>query len=77
MGHADKKIEAIIGIRLPDGSDVEAVRADIEANANPRWLICAEAEKVNVTAHGNTILLVLSDTATADAMTANFDALWA
>lgn len=64
-------------LRLPEGADVEAVRADIEANANPRKWICVEAEKVNVTAHGNTILLVMSDIKTADTMTANFDALWA
>lgn len=64
-------------LRLPDGADVDAVRADIEKNADPRWMICVEAEKVNVTAHGNTILLVMSDAKTADAMTANFDALWA
>lgn len=64
-------------LRLPEGADVEAVRKDIEANANPRKWVCVEAEKVNVTAHGNTILLVMSDAKTADTMTANFDALWA
>ncbi len=64
-------------LRLPEGADVEAVRGEIEANANPRKWVCVEAEKVNVTAHGNTILLVMSDAKTADAMTANFDALWA
>lgn len=64
-------------IRLPEGADVEAVRADIEANANPRWMICVEAEKVSVTAHGNTILLAMSTADLTDTMTANFDALWA
>ena len=63
-------------LRLPKGSDVEAVRGDIEANADPRWMICVEAEKVIVSAHGNTILLVMSDAKTADTIAANFDGLW-
>ncbi len=68
---------SVVLLRLPEGVDVEAVRADIEANANPAKWICVEAEKVNVVAHGNTILLVMSETKTADTIAANFDALWA
>ncbi len=68
---------SVVLLRLPDGSDVEAVRADIEAHANPAKWVCVEAEKVNVVAHGNTILLVMSQAKTADAITANFNALWA
>ena len=63
-------------LRLPEGSDVEAIRSDIEANADPRWLVCVEAEKVVVSAHGNTIMLVMSDAKTADTVAANFDGLW-
>lgn len=63
-------------LRLPQGSDVEAVRSDIEANADPRRVGCVGAEKVIVSAHGNTILLVMSDAKTADTIAANFDGLW-
>ena len=64
-------------IRLPEGSDVEAVRADIEANANPRWLICAEAEKTIVAHIDDVVMLVMSEAATADKIAANFQALGA
>lgn len=64
-------------LRVPDGTDVDALVTEIEENANPRKWICVEAEKTIVSAHGNTILLVMSFTDTADAIAANFDALWA
>lgn len=64
-------------LRLPEGSDAAAVAAEIEANANPRKWVCVEAEKTIVKAHGNTILLVMSFTDTADSIAANFDTLWA
>ena len=66
----------VVLLRLPQGSDVEAIRSDIEANADPRWMICVEAEKVVVSAHGNTVMLVMSDAKTADTIAANFDGLW-
>ena len=68
---------SVVLLRLPEGADVEAVRKDIEANANPAKWVCVEAEKVNVVAHGNTILLVMSQTKTADTIADNFNALWA
>ena len=68
---------SMVLLRLPDGSDVETVRGEIEANANPRKWICVEAEKVNVAAHGNTILLVMSTESMVDTISSNFDALWA
>lgn len=64
-------------LRVPEGTDVEAVRAEIEANADPRKWVCVEAEKTAVVAHGNTILLVMSFNDITDAMVKNFDALWA
>ncbi len=67
---------SVVLLRLPEGADAEAVRADIETNANPAKWVCVEAEKVNVVAHGSTILLVMSDVETADAIAANFNALW-
>lgn len=64
-------------LRLPAGSDVEAVRADIEKNMNPAKWICVQAEKTGVIAHGNTILMVMTDAAKYDTIVKNFDALWA
>lgn len=64
-------------LRLPEGADAAAVAKSIEENANPRKWVCVEAEKTTVSVHGNTILLVMSFTDTTDAITANFDNLWA
>lgn len=67
----------VVLVRVPDGTDVESVRAQIEENHNPRQWICVEAEKTAVIAHNNTILLVMSSAALTDVVVANFDALWA
>ena len=64
-------------LRVPDGTDAEAVAAQIRENADPRKWICVEAEETAVVSHGQTILLVMSAPTTVSAMTANFDALWA
>lgn len=64
-------------LRLPDGADAEAVAKEIEANADPMKWVCVGAEKTIVSTHDNTILLVMSFADTADAIAANFDALWA
>ncbi len=68
---------SVVLVRVPEGTDVESVRAEIEQNHDPRKWICVEAEKSAVIAHNNTILLVMSTTALADVVIANFDALWA
>lgn len=64
-------------LRVPDGTDAKTVAEDIEANANPGKWICVQAEKTVVKVHGQTILLVMSFSSTADEIAANFDALWA
>ncbi len=68
---------SVVLIRVPEGTDVESVRADIEQNHDPRKWICVEAEKTAVIAHNNTILLVMTSADLADVVIANFDALWA
>ena len=68
---------SVVLVRVPEGTDVEAVRAEIEQNHDPRKWVCVEAEKTAVIAHNNTILLVMSTEALADVVIANFDALWA
>lgn len=64
-------------VRVPEGTDVESVRAEIEENCDPRKWVCVEAEKTAVIAHNNTILLVMTNAALADIVVSNFDALWA
>lgn len=64
-------------LRVPEGTDAEAVAKEIETNADPRKWICAEAEKTVVTVHGQTILLVMSFEDVTDALVANYNELWA
>ena len=68
---------SVVLLRLPDGSDVDAVATSIRENADPRKWICVGAEKTIVSVHGQTILLVMSSTASTDAISANFDSFWA
>ncbi len=68
---------SVVLVRVPEGTDVESVRAEIEGNCDPRKWVCVEAEKVAVIANNNTILLVMSSAALTDIVTANFNALWA
>ena len=63
-------------LRVPEGADAAAIAKEIEDNANLNKWICVGAEKKIVKVHGNTILLVMSYTDTADAIAANFDKLW-
>ena len=63
-------------VRLPEGADVEATRAAIEANMNPRKWLCVEAEKASVIANGNTILLVMTAEAVHETIVNNFNNLW-
>ena len=64
-------------LRVAEGTDVEATRAAIEANMNPRKWLCVEAEKSGVIANGNTILLVMCAEANYQTIVDNFNALWA
>lgn len=65
---------SVIVLEVPEGADVEAIRADIEANADPRRWICVEAEQVTVVANGNTILFVMSTADLSTTVVDNFNA---
>lgn len=75
--------EAMIGsiahsavlVKVPEGTDAEALAAEMQENADPRKWICVEAESVQTAVNGDLVLLVMSSQATADAMIANFEAL--
>lgn len=62
-------------LRVPEGTDAEAVAEDIRANADPRKWICVEAETTLVKVSGRVILFVMSTEEIASQIEANFDAL--
>ena len=66
---------SLVVLKLPEGADAAATAESIRANANPRKWICVEAEKVQVVSSGRYVMLVMSDTATVDAIVANFNYL--
>lgn len=45
--------------KLADGADVEAFKADLEANANLRWNICTAAEEMVCENVGNTVFFLM------------------
>ena len=44
---------------LEDGADVDAFKATLEANANPRWQICVTADETIVENVGNTVFFLM------------------
>ena len=44
---------------LADGADVDAFISDLEANANPRWNICVEAEETVTGSVGNKVFFLM------------------
>ncbi|SCJ90327.1 prolipoprotein diacylglyceryl transferase [uncultured Eubacterium sp.] len=83
-GYTGLASEALVGsiahsvvlVRVPEGASAKSTAASIKANADPRKWICVEAEKTIVKYHKRTVLLIMSDAATANAIAANFDALY-
>ncbi len=62
-------------LRVPEGTDPETVRSEIEEKLDPRKWICTEAEKTAVIRRGDLILVVMSETASVDKAVENFNAL--
>ena len=44
---------------LEDGADVDAFKATLEANANPRWQICVTADETIIENVGNTVFFLM------------------
>ena len=59
-------------VSLPPNVDAQNFAAQVKQKADPRKWICVEAESVQVKAKGNMVLLVMSDTKTANAIINNF-----
>ncbi len=62
-------------LRVPQGTDPEQVRSDIEEHLDPRKWVCVEAEKTAVLRRDDLILTVMSDADVVSKITANFAAL--
>ena len=63
-------------VELPDGTDVAAVAAEMEANMNPRKWVCVEAEATWVKTSGQYVVLVMSAADMAAAIEANFNTVF-
>lgn len=63
---------SVVLIKLAEGEDVEAVKAEIKLNADPRKWICVEAEMVVVESIGNVVLLVMSNSTATPVYQQNF-----
>lgn len=62
----------MVVFRLDEGADAQAFADDIKANADPAKWICVCADSVQTVVSGNTVLFIMSDTASADLLTAAF-----
>ncbi len=62
-------------LRVPEGTDPAAVKADIEAKLDPRKWVCTGAEKTAVVARGDLILVVMSTADVTDQIVKNFNQL--
>ena len=45
---------------LEEGADVDAFKATLEANADPRWQICVTADETIIENVGNTVFFLMS-----------------
>lgn len=63
-------------LRVPESKNAETVAEEIRTNADTNKWICVEAEAMDVSVHNRTVLLVMSEEETVDAMINNFDKLW-
>ncbi len=66
---------SVVILKLPEGSDVEKIRQDIEKNADPAKWVCVGAEKVEVVSKGNVIMLVMSFEDITNKLVENFNAI--
>lgn len=71
MGVAHK----VAVLRAASAEAAAQLAKDVEANADPRWNICTEAEKVSVTAVDDVVIMIMSNGSTGDKMIANAAAL--
>lgn len=67
---------SVLLLRAETEDAAQSLAEEVDANKDPMKWLCVEAEKSLVITHGRTVLLVMSSTAVADAVSSAFDALW-
>ncbi len=65
----------VVVLQVEEGTDMEAVKADLIDNADTGKWVCVEPEAVVAESNGNFVLFIMADTATADALVAAFQGL--
>ncbi|NDL67055.1 hypothetical protein [Anaerotalea alkaliphila] len=63
---------SVVLARMPEGTDMEALKREVADKADPRKWICVEAEKTVVEVNGNLLLLVMSNDEVASAVAGHF-----
>lgn len=62
-------------LRANDAAGAQVLADSVKEKVDPRKWICVEAETVNTAVIGDVVFMVMADQATADALTASFEAL--
>ena len=65
----------IVLLRAESAEAAAELAKNVEANADPRWNICTEAEKVAVVTVEDVVLLAMTDASIVDKVVANFQGL--
>lgn len=66
---------SMVVLRANDAEGAQALADSVKEKVDPRKWICVEAETVNTAVIGDVVFMVMADQATADALTASFEAL--
>ena len=66
---------SLVVLRANDAEGAQALADSVKENVNPAKWICVQAEAVNTAVIGDVVFMVMADQATADALTASFEAL--
>lgn len=67
---------SVVLLQLPEDADAEAVAEEIRTNMDPRKWICVEAEAADVLVSGQYVLLVMTNQADFDTISANFETVF-
>ena len=66
---------SMVVLRANDAAGAQALADSVKEKADPRKWICVQAETVNTAVIGDVVFMIMADQATADALTASFEAL--
>ena len=66
---------SMVVLRANDAAGAQALADSVKEKVDPRKWICVQAETVNTAVIGDVVFMIMADQATADALTASFEAL--